>query len=185
MPFSTESMVAFREREIEERKAMALPDGGKFNFQIVKGEVFDSNGLPKLSINLKVIASKDGSYVGRFHSDYQGWYASETSNSDTPLDQREATIRHMTATRLHNYMKALADAPYSTQEIGELLDQEIKNLQSLTNEEDVIDCFESIGALLQGQEITATIKHAAKGPWVNIYPNTYDATIGAELSVTV
>ena len=184
MPFSTESMVAFQEREIEERRALALPED-KYNFEITRAEVFDSNGLPRLSVNLKVVASKAGGHVNRNHSDYLGWFASETSNSDKPIDQREATIRSMTARQLHNYLKAMADAPYSTQEIGELLDAEIKNLQGLTSADDVTDCFEAIGALLQGQEITGTIKHAANGPWVNMYPDKYDASIGAELTVTV
>ena len=71
MPFSTESMVELQEREIEQRKADALPKGD-YNFLIERAGVFDANGLPKLNINMKVIASKGGDYIGRYQSDFLG-----------------------------------------------------------------------------------------------------------------
>ena len=184
MPFSTESMIELQEREIEQRKADQLPQGD-YNFIVDRADVFDANGLPKLSINMKIVSSKDGMFVGRYQSDFLGWFASEQSQSEKPIEQRESTLRRMTSRSLDEYIKALADAPYSTQEIGDLLNKEHANLKGLDDVGEVTECFEAIGALLQGQELTATIKHAANGPWVNVYAKPYNATIGAEFSVTV
>ena len=182
MPFDTSSMIAFQEREEEARKASMIPVG-TYNWEIEKSEVTEVGGVPRLRVQHRLEASKDGKQLGRVHSEFFNWYANENSDSPTPIEQRERNLRGMTGRKLHGYMKALAECPTSTQEIGEQFDQTYKALMSADDPEEVGDLLEAVGILLEGQYLTGRITHS--GTWSNLQAEKFDPRIGAAQSVTV
>ena len=179
MPFNTAEMVEFQTREEEAKKASRIPQG-KYGFEITGTELFDNNGLPRLQITHRTIA---GASVGRYHSEFLGWYASETSESPKPLEERERTIRRMTTDRLHNYMNALADSPTSDQDLGVNMNECIVALTGSDEPAEVEELLSAIGEMLRGQEITGAIKYSAKGDFVNLYPQAFDHTMNSAIAV--
>lgn len=179
MPFNTAEMVEFQTREEEAKKASRIPQG-KYVFEITGTELFDNNGLPRLQITHRTIA---GASVGRYHSEFLGWYASETSESPKPLEERERTIRRMTTDRLHNYMNALADSPTSDQDLGVNMNECIVALTGSDEPAEVEELLNAIGEMLRGQEITGAIKYSAKGDFVNLYPQVFDHTMNSAIAV--
>ena len=184
MPFNSESMLGFQEREEEAQKATRIPQD-TYILEITDSELFDSNGLPRLRVGHKTLSAKTSGAVGRFHTEFLGWFASETSESPKPIEERNRTIRNMTKNRLQNYLKSLEDSPTSDQELGESLDEAITALEATDDPADVGEIFEAIGAMLVGQQITGQIKYSKNGDFVNLYAGTYDESIGAADAVAV
>ena len=174
MPFTTENMVEYQEREDEARKASQLSKG-KYIFKIAESDISDSNGLPRLRLTHVVTDSADGKNINRYHSTFLGWYASETSESPKPYEDRQRTVRSMGTTLLQRYMAALTDSPTSDQELGESLNDCIEGLQHADDVGVVGDYLDTIGSLLKGQEIVAEITH--KGNYVNLVPLSYDPSL--------
>ena len=87
MPFNSKSMIGFQEREEEAQKATRIPED-TYILEITDGEVFDSNGVPRLRLGHKTISAKRDGQVGRFHTEFLGWFASETSESPKPIEER-------------------------------------------------------------------------------------------------
>jgi hypothetical protein len=183
MPFSTENMIAFQEREEEARKASLIPEG-KYNWEIEVGEVNDVNGLPRLRVVQHVISSDSGKHVGRLHSEFFSWFASENSESESPIEQRQRNLRGMMTRKLDTYLSALSDSPTSNQEIGESLAESIKELRTADEIDDVREILTGIGLVLEGQQITGAIKHSKTG-WTNLYPETFNGRVGAAATVAV
>ena len=174
MPFTTEDMVEYQERENEARKASQLP-AGYYVFEITASDISDSNGLPRLRLTHVVKDSEDGKNINRYHSTFMGWYASETSDSPKPFEERQRTIRSMNGALLQKYMVALTDSPTSDQELGESLNDCSAGLSSADDVGTVGDYLETIGNMLKGQEIVAEIAH--KGSYVNLLPLNYDLNL--------
>lgn len=174
MPFTTENMVEYQEREAEARRASQLP-AGKYVFAITASDISDSNGLPRLRLTHVVKDSENGKNINRYHSTFMGWYASETSDSPKPFEERQRTIRTMNRSLLQKYMSALADSPTSDQELGESLNDCIEGLWIADDVGTVGDYLETIGNMLKGQEIVAEIAH--KGSYVNLLPLNYDLNL--------
>ena len=57
MPFNSKSMIGFQEREEEALKATRIPED-TYILEITDGEVFDSNGVPRLRLGHKTISAK-------------------------------------------------------------------------------------------------------------------------------
>ena len=184
MPFNSENMVEYQAREEEAQKATRIPED-TYILEITDGEVFDSNGLPRLRLGHKTIAAKRSGSVGRFHTEFLGWFASETSESPKPVEERTRTIRNMTKSRLHAYLKSLEESPTSDQEVGESLNEAISALESTDDPNEVSEIMEAVGAMLVGQLITGTIKYSKTGDFVNLYAGAYDDGIGAADAVAV
>ena len=183
MPFSTENMIDFQEREEEAKRASLIPEG-KYNWEIETGEVIDVNGMPRLRVVQHVVASDSGKHVGRLHSEFFSWFASENSESDTPIEQRQRNLRGMMTRKLDTYLGALADSPSSSQDIGESLAEAIKELKPSDDIEDVRELLTNIGLVLEGQQITGAIKHSKTG-WTNLYPEAFNGRVGAHATVAV
>ena len=177
-------MVEYQTREEEAQKATRIPED-TYIFEVTDGEVFDSNGLPRLRLGHKTIAAKRNGSVGRFHSEFLGWFASETSESTKPVEERTRTIRNMTKGRLHSYLKSLEDSPTSDQELGESFDEAINALQATDDPAEVTEIMEAVGSMLVGQLITGTIKYSKTGDFVNLYAGAFDDGIGAADAVAV
>ena len=133
----------------------------------------------------KTTAAKRSGSVGRFHTEFLGWFASETSESPKPVEERTRTIRNMTKSRLHAYLKSLEESPTSDQEVGESLNEAISALESTDDPNEVSEIMEAVGAMLVGQLITGTIKYSKTGDFVNLYAGAYDDAIGAADAVAV
>ena len=177
MPFNSENMIEYQAREEEAQKATRIPED-TYILEITDGEVFDSNGLPRLRLGHKTIAAKRNGSVGRFHTEFLGWFASETSESPKPVEERTRTIRNMTKSRLHAYLKSLEESPTSDQEVGESLNEAITALENTDDPAEVTE-------MLVGQLITGTIKYSKTGDFVNLYAGAYDDGIGAADAVAV
>ena len=184
MPFNSESMIGFQEREEEALKATRVPED-TYLLEITEGKVFDSNGLPRLQVGHKTVAAKTDGQIGRYHTEFLGWFASETSESPKPIEERNRTIRKMTESRLQGYLKSLEESPTSDQDLGESLDEAITSLVGQDDPEEVREIMNAIGAMLDGQIITGAIKYSKNGDFVNLYANTFDTTIGAAEAVAV
>ncbi len=184
MPFNSKSMIGFQEREEEAQKATRIPED-TYILEITDGEVFDSNGVPRLRLGHKTISAKRDGQVGRFHTEFLGWFASETSESPKPIEERTRNLRRMTKDRLQGYLKSLQDSPTSDQDLGESLDEAINTLVGADDPVDVSEIMEAIGSMLVGQLITGQVKYSKNGDFVNLYANTYDETIGAADAVAV
>tara|TARA_R100000687_G_scaffold70488_1_gene60131 strand:- start:166 stop:720 length:555 start_codon:yes stop_codon:yes gene_type:complete len=184
MPFNSESMIGFQEREEEALKATRVPED-TYLLEITEGKVFDSNGLPRLQVGHRTVAAKTDGQIGRYHTEFLGWFASETSESPKPIEERNRTIRKMTESRLQGYLKSLEESPTSDQDLGESLDEAITSLVGQDNPEEVREIMNAIGAMLDGQIITGAIKYSKNGDFVNLYANTFDTTIGAAEAVAV
>ena len=174
MPFTTENMVEYQEREAEARRASQLP-AGKYVFAITASDISDSNGLPRLRLTHVVKDSEDGKNINRYHSTFMGWYASETSDSPKPFEERQRTIRSMNKSLLQKYMVALADSPTSDQELGESLNDCIDGLSGADDVGTVGDYLDTIGNMLRGQEIIGEVTH--RGNYVNLVPLNYDLSL--------
>ena len=181
MPFTTESFIEFQAREDEAKIANQIPKG-KYNWAIESAEVTEINGLPRLRVQHRLAASDTGQ-IGRVHSEFFNWYASENSTSDSPIEQRERNLRGMTGRKLDGYLKALASAPTSTQEMGEHFNECVGALRDSDDVTEVGELLDSIGTMLEGQYITGSITHS--GDWSNLRALPYDARIGAAQSVAV
>ena len=184
MPFNSESMIGFQEREEEALKATRVPED-TYILEITEGKVFDSNGLPKLQVGHRTVAAKTVGQAGRYHTEFLGWFASEASESPKPIEERTKNLRKMTTDRLQNYLKSLQDSPTSDQELGESLDEAITALKGQDDPEEVREIMTAIGAMLDGQIITGAIKYSKSGDFVNLYASTFDTTIGAAEAVAV
>ena len=184
MPFNSKSMIGFQEREEEALKATRIPED-TYILEITDGEVFDSNGVPRLRLGHKTISAKTDGQVGRFHTEFLGWYGSETSNSTKPIEERTRNLRKMTKDRLQGYLKSLQDSPTSDQSLGESLDEAISALDATDDPTDVSEIMEAIGAMLVGQLITGQVKYSKTGDFVNLYASRYDESIGAVDAVAV
>lgn len=174
MPFTTENMVEYQEREAEARRASQLP-AGKYVFAITASDISDSNGLPRLRLTHVVKDSEDGKNINRYHSTFMGWYASETSDSPKPFEERQRTIRSMNKSLLQKYMVALTDSPTSDQELGESLNDCIDGLSGADDVGTVGDYLDTIGNMLRGQEIIGEVTH--RGNYVNLVPLNYDLSL--------
>jgi len=177
-------MLGFQEREEEALKATRIPED-TYILEITDGEVFDSNGVPRLRLGHKTISAKTVGQVGRFHTEFLGWFANETSNSPKPIEERTRNLRKMTEQRLQGYLKSLESSPTSDQELGESLDEAVTALKGQNDPEEVTGIMEAIGAMLVGQQITGSIKYSKNGDFVNLYANAYDESIGAADAVAV
>ena len=71
MPFNSESMLGFQEREEEAQKATRIPQD-TYILEITDSELFDSNGLPRLRVGHKTLSAKTSGAVGRFHTEFLG-----------------------------------------------------------------------------------------------------------------
>ena len=184
MPFNSKSMLGFQEREEEALKATRIPED-TYILEITDGEVFDSNGVPRLRLGHKTISAKTVGQVGRFHTEFLGWFANETSNSPKPIEERTRNLRKMTEQRLQGYLKSLESSPTSDQELGESLDEAVTALKGQDDPIEVGEIMEAIGAMLVGQLITGSVKYSKTGDFVNLYANAYDESIGAADAVAV
>ena len=184
MPFNSENMIEYQAREEEAQKATRIPED-TYILEVTDGEVFDSNGLPRLRLGHKTIAAKRNGAVGRFHTEFLGWFASETSESTKPVEERTRTIRNMTKSRLHAYLKSLEASPTSDQDLAESFDEAINTLENTDDPIEVSEIMEAIGSMLIGQLITGTIKYSKTGDFVNLYAGAFDSAIGAADAVAV
>ena len=182
MPFTTESFIEFQAREDEARIANQIPEG-TYNWEVESSEVTEINGLPRLRVVHRLDASNTGKQIGRVHSEFFNWYASETSTSPKPIEERERGLRGMTSRKLDAYLKALASAPTSTQDMGEHFNECIGALRDSDDMSEVGELLDAIGTMLEGQYITGSIKQS--GDWTNLRALPFDATIGAAQSVAV
>jgi len=177
-------MLGFQEREEEALKATRIPED-TYILEITDGEVFDNNGVPRLRLGHKTISAKTDGQVGRFHTEFLGWYGSETSNSPKPIEERTRNLRKMTEERLQGYLKSLQDSPTSDQSLGESFDEAITTLKGQDDPAEVTEIMEAIGAMLVGQLITGQVKYSKTGDFVNLYASRYDESIGAVNAVAV
>ena len=182
MAFSTENMVEFQEREEAARLEQLIP-AGKYNWEIEVAEVTEVNGLPRLRVQHRIEGSNTGQ-LGRVHSEFFNWYASENSASPKPIEERERGLRGMVGRKLDAYIKALATCPTSTQELGESFVDCVNGLRAADDTAEVEEYMTAIGNLLEGQFITGTIRHSNTG-WANLHAEKYDMSIGAADKVAV
>ena len=89
----------------------------------------------------------------------------------------------MTTRKLDAYLKALVDAPTSTQEMGEHFNECVGALRDSDDMSEVGELMDAIGTMLEGQYITGSIKQS--GEWSNLRALPFDVTIGAAQSVAV
>ncbi len=99
------------------------------------------------------------------------------------IEERERGLRGMTSRKLDAYLKALASAPTSTQEMGEHFNECIGALRDSDDPSEVGELLDAIGTMLEGQYVTGSIKQS--GDWTNLRALPFDATIGAAQSVAV
>jgi len=184
MPFNTESMVGFQEREEEAKKASRLAED-KYILEITDAELFDNNGFPRLRLGHRTVAAAGQGTAGRFHTEFLGWFASETSNSPKPIEERNRVIRRMTIEKLQGYLKSLEDSPTSDQDLGMNLDECITALKDIEDPSEASEYLQAIGDMLVGQNITGQIKYSKTGDFVNLYALGYDESIGAADAVAV
>ena len=185
MPFNSSDMIEYQAREEEAAKASRIPEDTYIMEITSDSGVGDLNGLPRLRISHKIVASKSGNSVGRFHNEFFGWFASETSDSPKPIEERTRNIRNMNKGKLHDYLKSLEDSPTSDQALGESFDEAIVSLGQLDDPEEVSEVMDAIASMLKGQLITATVKYSKDGNYVNLYANAFDESIGAADAVAV
>ena len=184
MPFNSESMLGFQEREEEAQKATRIPQD-TYILEITDSELFDSNGLPRLRVGHKTLSAKTSGAVGRFHTEFLGWFASETSSSPKPIEERNRVIRRMTTEKLQGYLKSLEYSPTSDQDLGVNLDECITALKDIEEPSEAGEYLQAIGDMLVGQLITGQIKYSKTGDFVNLYALNYDESIGAADAVAV
>ena len=182
MPFNTAEMIEFQEREEQSRTDQLIPVG-KYNWLIEKAEVAEVNGLPRLRVQHRVEMSNTGQ-LGRVHSEFFSWYASENSPSDKPHEERQRGLRGMVIRKLDAYINALATTTTSTQELGESFVDCVNGLRAADDEIEVKGYLDDIAVLLEGQLITGTIRHSNTG-WANLHAAKFDMSIGASESVAV
>lgn len=183
MGFSIEQYSEMMEREEAERTVNMIPVG-KYNWEIIDYDVSEVATAPRLTIKHQVIAAEPkhgGSLNGRMHTEFINWYASETSTSDKPYEQRERGLRAMTGRKLDNYVNALATSPTSTQEQGDEIYQLVQALHASDDTESVAETLGSLGIVLQRHIFTGSISHS--GTWANLKPIAFEEDIGALVTV--
>lgn len=115
----------------------------------------DESGNPAFSLAVKI---QGGEYDGRTIGKKFWWYASETSQSETPYEVRQKSIRARVAHQLEDIVDAISGSPEAEAETAA---QVLAAVSAMDQDDpaEVVELMEAVINLLDGQDLYVKTTH--------------------------